>query len=117
MRQRSRISCPYAKPIPSSLPLRIAIHPLRLLPHPLHPPFHQLAILPLQLLAPLLREVHLQPLRDHLVLRLLDHLVLAAQLLVAVAQLALGFQLAFCQRRDLCRRRPLRQGERAELRG
>lgn len=105
------------KATPSLLPPRIAINPLRLLPHPLHPPLHQLPILLLQLLTPLLRQIQLQPQRHHLILRLLDQFTLAAQLLVAVAQLALRVRFLLRESCDLRLRGALLCAQSGELRG
>ena len=80
-------------------PPRIPIHPLRFLPHPLHPPLHQLLILLRQRLGFLLRHVQLQPQRHHLVLRVFHQRPLAAQLFVPIAELPLAFEF---RPRQLC---------------
>lgn len=93
-----------------SPPIRLRIHPLRLLALVLHPPIHQLLVLALQLLAPLLRHVQLQVHADQLVLHVLDQPRFALDLALAVAQLAL-------QRRDAPARlrQPLFVARRARL--
>ena len=85
---------------PASRKPTLLIHPLRLQPHPLHPPSNQLLILDLELPRPLLGHIERQVQPDHLVLHLLDQTIFSAQLGVAVAEAALEVALFFLQGRD-----------------